>query len=283
MENQRGFFFDHPRGSIASFNNPMGIDIDSGGNIYVADVFNHRLRKITPRSVVTTAVGPSFGTSHNPNPGYYDGPAAVALLNYPTTVDIDSNEDIYILEGSNRIVRKLSNGRVTTPANYTDSINLSKPNRYYKRGLESDFGDKVLASLGGWEHKYLIDKNGGPPVVFRDTGVHLTDIQMANGRTFASDGAGSIYEITYDENGGFAETVLFSLSTEMGNLLGGTPRLTALAVSEDGNTFYAAVYGVPGNPSEDATGYIIRIEDYDPFDKSYRATTILESFDTTGT
>ena len=288
VEIERGFFFDHPRGSIASFNNPMGIDIDSGGNIYVADLFNHRLRKITPRSVVTTAAGPTFGTSHNPNPGYYDGPAAVALLKYPTTVDIDSSGDIYILENVNRIVRRLSKGRVTTSADYSDSLSfLFKPNTYYKRGLESDFGDKILASLGASDDKFIIDKNNSPPVEFSDTGKYLTDIQTANGRTFASDYTGNIFEITYDESGGYTETVLFSLSTEMGNLFEGTSKMTALAVSEDGNTFYAAVHGTPRNgPAGETRGYIIRIEDYDlndPNDDSYRATTILESFAATGT
>ena len=283
---ERGFFFDHPRGSIASFNKPMGIDIDSGGNIYIADVFNHRLRKITPRSVVTTAVGPSFGTSHNPNPGHHDGPAAVALLKYPAAVDIDSSGDIYILDGSLLVVRKLSKGIVTTPANYT-GINTTVISRYGRSGLESDFGDKILALLGGEDHKYLIAKNGGSPAAFRFTKEYLSDIQMAGGRTFASDFfSGNIFEITYDESVGFTSTVLFSLSTEMNNLFEDNSNinaLTALAVSEDGNTFYAAMHGVPKNePVNERRGYIIRIN-YNPIDKSYRATTILESFDTTGT
>ena len=281
---ERGFFFDHPRGSIASFNKPMGIDIDSGGNIYVADLFNHRLRKITPRSVVTTAVGPTFGTSHDPNPGHYDGPAAVSLLHYPTAVDIDSNGDIYILDGSLLVVRKLSKGIVTTPANYTGLINTTTISRYGRSGLVSDFGDKILALLGGEDHKYLIDKNGGSPAAFRFTKLYLSDIQMAGGRTFASDFfSGNILEITYDESVGFTSTVLFSLNTVMKNLFDENFWIMALTVSEDGNTFYAAVYGIPESTSGDVAGYIIRIEDYDPIDKSYKATTILDSFDTTGT
>ncbi|MEW8078939.1 MAG: hypothetical protein AB2822_12745, partial [Candidatus Thiodiazotropha endolucinida] len=116
-------------------------------------------------------------------------------------------------------------------------------------------------------------------------GEQLTDIQMAGGRTFASDFfSGNIFEITYDESVGFTSTVLFSLNTVMNNLFDGSFLITTLTVSEDGNTFYAAVYGTPKNgPAGEKRGYIIRIEDYDPIDKSYRATTILESFDTTGT
>lgn len=277
---KKGFYFDHPRGTIASFNKPMGIDIDSGENIYVADLFNNRLRKITPRSVVTTAVGPSFGTSHDPTPGHYDGPVAVARLSYPTTVDVDSNGDIYILEGTNHIVRKLSKGMVTTFANYKTSIS-TEPSSYYKRGLESGLGDKVLASLGLSDDKYIIDKNNDPPVEFLDTGRYVTDIQMTNGRIFATTYQGDILEITY-ENGVYTETPLFSIANEMAELFGEKLKLTALAVSEDGNTFYTAVQGTPHN-SGDPTGYIIRIEDYNPDDGSYRATSIMESFDATGT
>ena len=44
-------------GADARFNNPVGITIDAANNLYVADVFNRTVRKITPLGVVTTVVG----------------------------------------------------------------------------------------------------------------------------------------------------------------------------------------------------------------------------------
>src|SRR5947208_704868 len=44
-------------GSLARFNNPQGVAVDSAGNIYVADAVNHKIRKVTSVGVVTTLAG----------------------------------------------------------------------------------------------------------------------------------------------------------------------------------------------------------------------------------
>ena len=71
----------------AQFNNPYGIGKDSNGNIYIADTYNHRIRKITPSGVVSTLVGSVAGMS--------TGLSNQALLNHPRGIFVDGNDNIY--------------------------------------------------------------------------------------------------------------------------------------------------------------------------------------------
>ena len=60
------------RGSII----PTGVAVDSAGNVYVADTYNHTIRKVTPGGVVTTLAGLAG------NPGSADGTGSAARFNY---------------------------------------------------------------------------------------------------------------------------------------------------------------------------------------------------------
>jgi sugar lactone lactonase YvrE len=95
-------------GTAASFNTPAGITIDASGNLYVADEFNQKIRKITPAGVVTTVAG--TGATGDAN-----GPVAASTFNYPAGVAIDANGIIYVADHSNNIIRAISStGNVTT-------------------------------------------------------------------------------------------------------------------------------------------------------------------------
>ena len=86
-------------GTEAQFNLPFGVAVDSSDNVYVADLDNHRIRKITPAGVVSTLAG--TGTE-----GFADGTATTAQFNYPSGVAVDSSGNVYVGDSVNQLIRK---------------------------------------------------------------------------------------------------------------------------------------------------------------------------------
>jgi YVTN family beta-propeller protein len=93
-----------------SFNNPIGVAVDANGNVYVADIYNHRIRKITGTGLVTTLAGSG-------NAGYTDGTGTGADFSFPFCVAVDGNSNVYVADyGNNRIRKITADGVVTTLA-----------------------------------------------------------------------------------------------------------------------------------------------------------------------
>jgi hypothetical protein len=96
-------------GRTARFNLPIGVAVDGGGNVFVADTYNHTIRKITPAGAVTTVAGLG-GYS-----GSADGNSNIARFNYPGAVAINSSNELFVVDYSGCTVRKITpSGIVTT-------------------------------------------------------------------------------------------------------------------------------------------------------------------------
>jgi hypothetical protein len=90
----------------ARFYTPCGVVVDGQGNVYVADAYNHRIRKIDTGAMVSTVVG--SGPTGVGQGGYANGPALSARLNVATELFVDSTGNIYIGDTFNNRVRKMS-------------------------------------------------------------------------------------------------------------------------------------------------------------------------------
>lgn len=98
-------------GSIARLDTPTRIKADRDGNLYVTDLGNKTIRKITPAGVVTTLAG-SPGVC-----GSADGSGALAQFCDPQGIALDRSGNLFVTDTGNHTVRKIDPaGRVTTVA-----------------------------------------------------------------------------------------------------------------------------------------------------------------------
>lgn len=95
-------------GTAATFFEPTAICLDSQKNIFVLDTQNHIIRKVTPSGLVSTFAGQAK------TPGTTDGTGAAARFYVPWAMCIDSNDNLYVADTSNGLIRKVTPAAVVT-------------------------------------------------------------------------------------------------------------------------------------------------------------------------
>ncbi|MFZ5642696.1 MAG: chitobiase/beta-hexosaminidase C-terminal domain-containing protein [Bacillota bacterium] len=110
-----GYSGDGGPATSALLNNPEGIAVDSGGNLYIADTQNNVIRKVYADGTITT-----FAGNYAAGAGYdEDGVAATSTrLNHPAGVAVDSSGNLYIADTGNHRIRRVdtATGIITTVA-----------------------------------------------------------------------------------------------------------------------------------------------------------------------
>lgn len=130
-------------GAAARFNAPAGLAVDSAGNVYVSDSGNHVIRKIAPGGAVTTLAGSTGNT------GSTDGTGTNARFNTPQHLAVDSSGNVYVADGSNHTIRKVTPAGVVTTlagsAGNTGSTDAtgSAARFNYPRGIAVDAAGNV--------------------------------------------------------------------------------------------------------------------------------------------
>jgi uncharacterized protein (TIGR03437 family) len=107
-----GYTCDNCPATSSSLNAPVGIALDTAGNLYIADTSNNRVRKVTPGGTITTVAGNGINASSNDG-----GPASQASVSVPGFLALDAGGNLYISEYAGNRVRMVStSGIITTVA-----------------------------------------------------------------------------------------------------------------------------------------------------------------------
>ncbi|MDX1671035.1 MAG: IPT/TIG domain-containing protein [Balneolaceae bacterium] len=133
--------FQDGTGDVARFFRPVSLALNEDeSTLFIADFFNHSIRMIDLKTqAVTTLAGD--GT-----PGYRDGPVSEAKFNRPFGITIDRDGTLYVADSQNHVIRKISEGTVSTLAGTGVS------------GLKN--GDGGVAQFNN-PYQVVVTKNGG--------------------------------------------------------------------------------------------------------------------------
>lgn len=171
---QAGYSGDGGKGTQAQLNQPFHCELDGRGNLYVAEAFNHCIRKVNLRTgVITTVAG-------NGQKGFSGdgGKATAATMNEPYAVVADEHDNLYIVDRLNAVIRKVD-GK-------TSVISTIAGNG--QKGYSSDGGKATEAMLREPNDCFLDGKGGLLVADVADWRIRRVDLRTGIITTFAGTG-----------------------------------------------------------------------------------------------
>jgi uncharacterized protein (TIGR03437 family) len=169
---QQSFCGDAGPANQACLDTPMDVKVDALGNIYIADTGNHRIRRIDASGTISTVAG-TGQAGRGP-----DGVAAPSsALNFPSAVALDANNDLYIVDWQNYLIRKVtfsaisSGGIVISSGGIVNSASFTAP--VSPGSIFSIFGTNLAPSTAASNGAPLLNSLSGVSVEVNGTPVPL--------------------------------------------------------------------------------------------------------------
>jgi len=136
-------------GAAARFTAPYSIAIDGAGNLFVAEISSHTIRKITPQGAVTTLAG-QVGQS-----GHADGIGTSATFSSPHGVAADKTGNVYVADYGNNIIRKIApTGVVTTIAGQAGT---GESGEFDGIGAAATFSEPMAVATDGAGNVFVLE------------------------------------------------------------------------------------------------------------------------------
>jgi sugar lactone lactonase YvrE len=196
--------------TASELNYPIGVVVDASGNLYIADMQNNRVRKISTTGIITTVAG--IGTAGHAGDG---GQATSAKLYYPTGLAFDATGNLYIADYYNNRVRKVTTtGIITTVAGYTVDGGYSGDGG---PATAAQLNSPVAIAFDGANNMYVADESnncirmvnaagiistfaGDTTAGYAGDGGAATDAELYFPSGVACDAVGNVYISDYDNN-----------------------------------------------------------------------------------
>src|SRR5882672_4042764 len=175
-------------GAAASFFFPRGIPTDSAGNLYVSELVNNTIRKITPAGVVTTLAGTAGGV------GNADGTGAAASFNFPSSVATDSASNVYVADG-NHTIRKVTPAGVVSTLAGTSGVSGSTD----AAGAAARFNSPAGVATDSAGNVYVADSSNNTIRKITSSGVVTTLAGTASFSGGSSDGTGTAASFNFPQ------------------------------------------------------------------------------------
>ncbi len=230
-------------GSAVQFNQPEGVAVDASGNVYVADAYNETIRKITAAGVSSTIAG-FAGIS-----GTNDGVGSNARFNFPAAVALDSAGNLYVADGNNDTIRKITpvgtNWVVTTIAGLAGSYGSTDG-----AGSAAQFNGPSGIAVDSATNIYVADTFNSTirRIILMGTNWVVSTIAGTAGNPGTSDGTGSDAQFGYP----YGITVDSATNIYVADTHNRTIRKITLI---ENNWVVSTIAGSAGNPgTNDGTG-----------------------------
>ena len=251
-----GFTGDGGPISGAEFNKPTGLVFDKGGNLYVADSMNGRVRKISGGNISTIAGNGGFRYAG-------DGGAALqALLNGPLGVAVDASGNTYFSDTGNNVVRKVSSTGVISTIAGTGSAgfggdggNAATAQLYAPAGLAVDKSGNLYIADSANNRVRKIATSGTISTVagsgspgYAGDGTAATSAQLNDPLALAFDASGTLYIADFGNSAVRKVTTGGIISTFAGNGTAG--------YSGDGGKAVLAQLNCPASVAIDSAGNV---------------------------
>ena len=186
-------------GAVATFFQPDGITVDGTGNLYISDLGNNLIRKISSTGEVSTFAGSgASGTS--------DGTGTTASFNHPTGIATDGTGNVYVADALSGLIRKITQaGVVSTLAGGAKGTSGQDVDG---TGATAYFSNPVALAVDGSGNVFVSDAGSGRIRKITPEGV-VTTIYSNGGLScygIALDNLGNIYATDVQTNNIFKIT-----------------------------------------------------------------------------